>query len=70
MKRSEMINKINAEARRQGLSWSLKRRGGNHDIYDLDGTRIPMARHREIADRMAVVIFKQCEPRLGEEWWK
>jgi hypothetical protein len=34
------------------------------------GARIPIPRHVEIDDNLAEQIFKECEPELGERWWK
>jgi len=31
---------------------------------------IPVPRHTEIDDRMAAVIFKECETEHGKGWWR
>lgn len=44
--------------------------GGRHTLLILDGLRIPVARHTEIPDLDAQNIYKEAEPKLGEDWWK
>lgn len=44
--------------------------GGNHTVVILDGMRFPVARHNEIDNIMAEVIYKQAEAKLGKGWWK
>ena len=46
------------------------REGANHTIYVLDGTTIPVPRHRELGERLAEDIFKECQDVLGKGWWK
>jgi hypothetical protein len=70
MKRRDVIKKIAENAKDQGISWTLSRYGANHDVYDLDGEMIPIPRHKEIGDKFAVEIFKECEAKLGQRWWK
>lgn len=45
------------------------RKGGNHEIWKLDGLTIPMPRHNEIGDLMAMGIYKEAAEKLGKEWW-
>jgi hypothetical protein len=33
-------------------------------------THFPIERHREIADVIAEIIYRECEPKLGKRWWK
>jgi hypothetical protein len=35
----------------------------------LDGLRIPVPNHREIAEGAARSIMRQAAAKLGEEWW-
>lgn len=37
--RRTLIARLHAEAKRQGKSWDLLRRGGRHDVYVIDGVR-------------------------------
>jgi len=46
------------------------RRGGNHDIYKLDGLTIPIGHHRDFDPSYAVMVYKECAPKLGKGWWK
>lgn len=71
MKRAELLDMIAAEARRQRRSWELLRHGANHDVYLLDGhVRIPVARHREVTNDYAALVYRQCAGVFGERWWK
>jgi hypothetical protein len=70
MKRRDVIKKIGDTAKRRGLSWELDRNGANHDVYTLDGLVIPIPRHREIGEQLAVALFKECESKLGRRWWR
>jgi hypothetical protein len=70
VKRRDVIKKIAAEARRQGVRWALSREGANHSIYLLEGETIPIPRHRELGEQLAVEIFKECQVVLGTGWWR
>ena len=70
MKRRDLIRRIAKEALRQGVEWKVYREGANHTIYLLGGTRIPIPRHSEIGERLAVAIFVQAEVELGRRWWQ
>ncbi len=63
-----MIKTIATATHTAGLTWEVHREGGNHTIYSLDGLRIPIPRHNEI--HITTDIYKQCEPKLGKDWWK
>ncbi len=69
MKRRRLVGMIADRAGQLGVSWTLRRNGANHDLYDLDGTMIPIPRHRTIAPPTARDILKQTQPTLGERWW-
>lgn len=45
-------------------------REGKHTVYSLDGLMIPIPRHSEINERTARDILKECEQKLGKNWWK
>jgi hypothetical protein len=70
VKRAALLKRIKAEAKRRGIVWVLDREGGRHTVYLLGGSRIPIPRHVEIDDNLAERIFRECEPELGERWWK
>ena len=44
--------------------------GANHSIYILNGEMIPIPRHGELGERLAIEIFKQCQEVLGKGWWR
>jgi len=70
MKRKDVIKKVGDAAKRRGLIWELARNGANHDVYSLDGLVIPIPRHRELGEQLAVGLLKECEPKLGRRWWR
>lgn len=70
MKRREVVKKIAAEARSQGVEWTLAREGANHTVYELAGVMIPIPRHAELGETFAVEIFKECQDILGKGWWR
>ena len=70
MKRREVVKRIAAEAKRQGVTWVLARQGANHAVYTLDDVMIPIPRHRELGEGLVVDIFKECQDVLGKGWWR
>ena len=70
MKRRDLIKRIAAEARQTNIEWMVIREGANHSLYQLGRVMIPIPRHSEIGAGLTEAIFKQCEPELGERWWK
>jgi len=70
MRRRDLIKRIAAEARRANIEWMVIREGANHSLYQLGRVTIPIPRHSEIGPGLTEAIFKQCEPELGERWWK
>jgi mRNA interferase HicA len=69
MKRRALIRMIAREALRQGVEWKVHREGANHTIFLLGGTRVPIPRHKEISERLAMAIFIEAEAELGRRWW-
>jgi len=69
-KRRDIIKFIASTAAAQGITFTVAREGSRHTVYDLDGIRIPIARHSEIANQMAEVIYKEAAAKLGKDWWK
>lgn len=65
-----MIKRIEKAAKQQGRSWTFENHGKKHDLYDLDGTMIPIPRHKEITEQMARIIWRECESELGKDWWR
>jgi len=70
VKRGEVIRRIKQAAKAKGVAWTLDRQGRNHEVYRLGRTMIPVPRHTELDDRFAEKVWKECEPELGERWWK
>jgi hypothetical protein len=52
-----------------GRRVKVHREGANHTIYVLGGTRIPIPRHNEIGERLAMAILVEAEAELGRRWW-
>jgi hypothetical protein len=44
MKRKELLDRLEAEARGRGITWTLSRNGARHDVYKLGGKMIPVER--------------------------
>lgn len=65
MKRLDLIHAVSIAARDAGLLWVLLRQGASHEIWDLDGLRVTVPRHREIDDRTAGRIMRLLEDKLG-----
>jgi hypothetical protein len=69
-RRRDVLKKISKAARVRGLVWSEAREGANHTVFSLDGLMIPIARHNEIDDQLAEIIYKECAEKLGKDWWR
>jgi hypothetical protein len=67
VKRAELIRTLAAIAKRDGAELVLLRHGGRHDVFVIGRYRIEIPRHREIAERLARAIVRDCE-RNHEEW--
>jgi hypothetical protein len=70
MKRRDLERMIAIRASHRGGVWDLLRSAGGHDIWSLDGIRIPIPRHNEINEYTAQGILKATESKLGEGWWR
>lgn len=68
-KRKDILKKLRRAAKDANVEVT-EREGANHTLIILDGLRIPVGRHNEIPDRDAQNIYKEAEPKLGEDWWK
>lgn len=69
--RRDVLKKITKAAKKADLSWEFVREGGNHSVYKLDGKVIPIGRHKgEVGNRYAEMIYRECETKLGKDWWK
>ncbi len=70
VKRGQLIKRIADRAKEAGVDWAVDREGSNHTVYRLGKTMIPVPRHREIDNVLAEKVFKECQPELGQRWWK
>ncbi|CAM3284747.1 Type II toxin-antitoxin system HicA family toxin [Williamsia muralis] len=69
--RRDLLKKITKAAKQAGLSWEFVREGGNHSIYKLDGKQIAIGRHKgEVGNRYAETVYRECEDKLGKDWWR
>jgi len=69
-KRADLISKMEKAAKAAEFKFLLVREGANPTIYDLDGVKIPIAGHRELGQRYAETVYRQCETKLGRGWWR
>jgi len=69
VKRRELLKKIYRQAALQGIKNVTLREGGSHSIVTISNLSIPIPRHKELADLLAMQIMKQFQPVLGERWW-
>ena len=70
MKRTDLIRRVSRAAGDAGVSWSLVRSGGSHDIWECDEMKVSIPRHREVNELRARAIMRKLEEKLGEEWWR
>lgn len=52
------------------LDFYLLRQGSRHEVYCLDGLRIPIPRHNEVSERTTLDIINESEQKLGKGWWQ
>ena len=69
MRRRDLIPQLRDAANVTGLAFTSLRNTGGHEVFSLDGLRIPVPNHREIAEGTAKSIMRQVTAKLGEEWW-
>jgi predicted RNA binding protein YcfA (HicA-like mRNA interferase family) len=69
MKRRDLLQLIRDAASDAELEFTSLRNRGGHEVFSLDGLRIPIPNHREIAEGTARSIMRQAAAKLGEEWW-
>jgi hypothetical protein len=70
MKRDELLRRIAARARKQGVEWRLDRQGTNHEIWRCGAVEVALPRHREVNEVTGIGICKSLEAALGEGWWR
>ena len=69
MKRAVLLDLIATAARERGVTFSFVREGGDHEIWDLEGRRLQIPRHREVGELTARRILRDLEPWFGKRWW-
>jgi predicted RNA binding protein YcfA (HicA-like mRNA interferase family) len=69
MKRRDLLRQLRDAANDSGLEFTSLRNTGGHEVFSLDGLRIAVPKHREIAEGTAKSIMRQAAVKLGEEWW-
>jgi predicted RNA binding protein YcfA (HicA-like mRNA interferase family) len=69
MKRRDLIRQLRDAATDASLEFMSLRNTGGHEVFSLDGLRIPIPNHREIAEGTTRSIMRQAAAKLGEEWW-
>jgi hypothetical protein len=65
-----LIQTIRRAASETGIDFSLERKSGDHEVWNLDGLRIPIPRHREVNEWTARAILRDAEQKLGKDWWR
>lgn len=65
----DVVRTIRSAAQAASLNFESVRTRGAHEVFSLDGLPIPVPRHREIAVGTARSILRQCEAKLGKDWW-
>lgn len=69
-RRKLIIKKLRQAAKQRGLDFYLLRQGSRHEVYCLDGLRIPIPRHNEVSERTTLDIINESEQKLGKGWWQ
>ena len=70
MKKRDLIILIRGTAQKEELLFVKLRGNGAHEIWTLGNLQIVIPKNREIKRYTARAIMKQCEERLGVNWWK
>ena len=50
------------------MDWRMLRQGASHEVWDLDGLRVTIPRHREVNEVTAGKILRLLEELLGPGW--
>jgi hypothetical protein len=62
----DIVKRIKREAKRRDLDFLPDHEGGNHTLYDLDGTMIPIPRHREIGEGLTRADLPRVPGQAGK----
>ena len=60
---------ISKRVRELQLQNVVYREGSNHSQLIIGNKQIPIPRHKEIDEKLAMYIMKELESELGERWW-
>ena len=69
MKRRDLIRQLRDAGDDAGLEFTSLRNTGGHEVFSLEGLRIPIPNHGEVAEGTVRSIMRQAAAKLGEEWW-
>lgn len=69
MKRTAVIKKLKAEARRRGLEFE-EIKLTRHDAFRVGSVTRTLGRHSEIDDVTVRKFFDQYADELGKGWWR
>jgi predicted RNA binding protein YcfA (HicA-like mRNA interferase family) len=69
MKRRDLIRQLRDTASDAGLELTSLRNTGGHEVFSLDGLRIAIPNHREVAEGTTRSIMRQAAAKLGGDWW-
>jgi len=61
VKYRELIRRIRQVANKGDSSLRFVREGSNHELWEIDGERLVIPRHREINERTAKSIIRRAE---------
>ncbi|QGJ93102.1 hypothetical protein SEA_CALM_85 [Mycobacterium phage Calm] len=67
-KTSVVLRKIGRAAKDRGLTFEVKRAGGNHTIYSLDGHMVTIPNGSKVTRVEAT--YRQLQVKLGRGWWR
>ncbi|WP_422873048.1 hypothetical protein [Curtobacterium sp. RRHDQ66] len=66
MKRKVLIARLRELAAAERVEFSFRRHGGRHDLYRFGQQPVVIPRHREVDERTARAIIRDCEREGGE----
>jgi len=60
MKRERLLKTLRNEAKQRGVSFTLARQGGKHEVWAFGDSKVSIPRHRDIAEGTAKGIIDDC----------
>ena len=70
MRTAELEREIRRAAKAAGLSWTMVREAGNHELWQCGSVRVLNSRHRDLPEPVAMKVRRDLEPALGKDWWR